>query len=387
VRREGGGAADVRRIFGVDTLACYGQPGSSWAAQAVAALKTIGVAPHGVPCYVDDGTHVGLHGKPFWYDNTLMVYDMGSNWTRMDLHDPNGVAPAEQKFKEIAERLGGDGGGLISIYFHPCEWVHRQFWDAVNFSHGANPPREQWKPPPQLPPEETEAAFRRFGEYVDFMRGRPGVRFVTASDLPMLYPDPVRTGGVTQSELDELAARLTANAVGADFQVVSGRAYSIADQFEMLTLAVGGWIKGEPTRFPLRAEGLLGPDGPPPVASVIAHVDWPAFRDTTFDVLSFVRTQHRVPARVFLGADAVSPADYLVGLARVYEFRRHHDKLPTDEGVVLGKQVELLPARHVAADTPEVFGWVIHKPGFRGSNLLGVARLQTWTLKPAIRAE
>src|SRR6266513_1666159 len=30
IRREGGGAADVRRIFGVDTLACYGQPGSSW---------------------------------------------------------------------------------------------------------------------------------------------------------------------------------------------------------------------------------------------------------------------------------------------------------------------------------------------------------------------
>src|SRR3954462_538040 len=36
VRREGGGAADVRRIFGVKTLGCYGQPGSSWAAQAVA---------------------------------------------------------------------------------------------------------------------------------------------------------------------------------------------------------------------------------------------------------------------------------------------------------------------------------------------------------------
>src|SRR5258708_2035919 len=33
VRREGGGAADVRRIFDVKTLVCYGQPGSSWAAQ------------------------------------------------------------------------------------------------------------------------------------------------------------------------------------------------------------------------------------------------------------------------------------------------------------------------------------------------------------------
>src|SRR5689334_24006933 len=33
-RREGGGAAEVRRTFGLDSLACYGQPGSSWAAQA-----------------------------------------------------------------------------------------------------------------------------------------------------------------------------------------------------------------------------------------------------------------------------------------------------------------------------------------------------------------
>src|SRR5437867_10721976 len=43
VRREGGGAADVRRICGVPTLSCYGQPGSSWGAQAIAALPHIGV--------------------------------------------------------------------------------------------------------------------------------------------------------------------------------------------------------------------------------------------------------------------------------------------------------------------------------------------------------
>src|SRR5256885_4090059 len=63
VRREGDGAADVRRILGVKTLACYGQPGSSWAAQAVAGLKPIGVAPHGGPCYVDEGRPAGMDEK------------------------------------------------------------------------------------------------------------------------------------------------------------------------------------------------------------------------------------------------------------------------------------------------------------------------------------
>src|SRR3974390_1407880 len=67
VRRESPGAADVRRIFAVSELGCYGQPGSSWAPQAIVALKSIGVAPHGVPCYVDEGDHVGLDQQPFWY--------------------------------------------------------------------------------------------------------------------------------------------------------------------------------------------------------------------------------------------------------------------------------------------------------------------------------
>ena len=153
VRREASGAADVRRIFSRDTLVCYGQPGSSWGAQAMAALPQIGVAPDGVPCYVDDGDHVGLGAQPFWFAGVLTVYQMGPNVTRMDLHDPAAVEPAKEKVGQIAGRLRGEGGGLISIYYHPCEWVHREFWDGVNFRRGANPPREQWRPPPQLPPE------------------------------------------------------------------------------------------------------------------------------------------------------------------------------------------------------------------------------------------
>src|SRR2546425_13039917 len=192
VRREGGGAADVRRILAVKTLACYGQPGSSWGSQTIAALKDIGVAPRGVPCYVDEGTHIGLDEKPFCYAGALVVYHMGQNYTRMDLHDPAAVAPARQKVSAIADRLRGDGGGLISIYYHPCEWVHKEFWDGVNFRRGANPPREQWKPPPQRPSEETESAFQRFAEYIDHIRSISGVQFVTASDLPELYPYAAR---------------------------------------------------------------------------------------------------------------------------------------------------------------------------------------------------
>jgi hypothetical protein len=93
-----------------------------------------------------------------------------------------------------------------------------------------------------------------------------------------------------------------------------------------------------------------------------------------------------VPARVFIGADAVSPADFLVGLARVYTRYTGSGSLPVQEGVELGRNVALAPARYVAQDTPDLFGgWIIHKEGFRAPGLLEVARQQTWTLKPAIR--
>jgi hypothetical protein len=386
VRREGGGAADIRRIFDLKTLVCYGQPGSSWAPQAIAALPEIGIAPHGVPCYVDEGDHVGLNQKPFWYAGTLNVYHMGQNYTRMDLHDPAAVEPAKQRVAEIAKRLvTEDGGGLISIFYHPCEWVHKEFWDGVNFRRGANPPREQWKAPPQRTAEETEGAFGRFAEYIDYIHSIPGVRFVTAGDLPLIYPDATHSTGASEKDLGEIAARLVASgSPGLDFIVIDNRAYSAGDQFELLTMAVSQLITGKKVAFPIKVKGLLGPDSVAPQCER-NHLDWLAFRDTTRDVLNYIQTERRVPARVFVGADVVTPADYLVALAGAYDSYRRNGKLPTDEGVAVPSKVELLPARHIAEDTPGVFGgWIIHKEGFRAPKVLEVARLQAWTLKPAI---
>jgi hypothetical protein len=327
-----------------------------------------------------------LKGKPFWYAGALTVYDMGENWTRMELHDPQAVGPATQKVSAIAERLRAEGGGLISIFYHPCEWVHREFWDGVNFRRGANPPREHWRPPPQLSPEETEAAFQRFGEYVDHIRAITGVRFVTASDLPGIYPDPVRTGGTSRRDLRELARRLLGGEAGVDYQVIGGRAYAPADQFELLTLALAQMIDGKTLLWPLSSRGLLGPDRPPPGAHEVTGVSWPAFRDAILDVREFIRVQQRVPARVFLGADAVPPLDFLRAMAWAFDYEGLHGGLPRSETVPLNQVRELLTARHIAPDTPGLFGgWIIHKEGFRAPKILEVARLQAWTLKPALR--
>jgi hypothetical protein len=388
-RREGPGAADVRRILQVPTLACYGQPGSSWAPQAIAALQQIGVTSSAIPCYLDEGSHVGIDNRPFWYCGALNVYHLGPNVTRMELHDPNSVAPAERKVAEIAQRLRAEGGGLISIFYHPCEWIHLQFWDGVNFARGSNPPREQWQSPPQRTAGETEAAFQRFGQYIDSISAL-NVRWITASELPGLYPDKVRSEGATKEDLDELARRIIRNReTGLNYESVNHRIFSLADQFELLAAAAESKALAKPLPLPIKTKGLIGPDAPPPASQeTLTNLDWPRFRDALRDVAQFIEQNGRVPARVFIGSDPMAPADFLVGMAAVWLSDDRSNAAADRPRVPLGRHVKILPERHVAADTPDLFGgWIIHKEGFRAPKVMEQARLQAWTLKPAEAAK
>ena len=90
------------------------------------------------------------------------------------------------------------------------------------------------------------------------------MRFITASDLPGIYSDAVRGSGATEAELGELAQRILAGTNGLDFQRLGGKSFSAADQFELLTLAVGRFAEGRKLKFPLATRGLLGPDGTAP---------------------------------------------------------------------------------------------------------------------------
>ena len=186
-------------------------------------------------------------------------------------------------------------------------------------------------------------------------------------------------------------------AAGVDYQVLSGKAVSPADQFELLATAMGERVGGRTPKYPLAAKGLLGPDSPPgcPLAGAAGEsgqtIAWPAFRDAVVDVRDYLRVHGRVPPRVFIGADSVTPADFLAGLAFAYHFERTHGELPPTTGtwcprVRLGKGLAVLTERHIASEPTGHFDWVIHKADFRPAKILDVARLQAWTLKPAVRS-
>ena len=109
------------------------------------------------------------------------------------------------QFDEYLEDFA-EGGGVVSIYYHPCEFVHKEFWDGVNFRNGANPPREQWKQPPAKTAEESRVAYEVFEGYVRFIKRFPEVQFVTATDLAAVYRDGARGRKFAASEIREIAA-------------------------------------------------------------------------------------------------------------------------------------------------------------------------------------
>ena len=374
-RRERGGVDDVKRIFGTMPT-CYGQPGSSWAPQTYAALPGIGI----LPCYVDDGDHVGVGGRPFRYCGAIVVYKMQDNVTRMDLYGDGGLEKGCKAFEEIHSRLKREGGGLISIYYHPCEWVHRQFWDGVNFSRGANPPRSEWKEPPQRPREETEAAFARFEKYVDFQKSL-GVALVTASELPQIYEDPVRKGPLPLEDLRRAAGE-TARAGKLDWlDIGGGRFLSPADLMAALVETLAGTIEAGVTPKSVPVPEVLGPAEVPP-ATGPEEATWSDFRSAVLDTLHALRARRQVPSRVFLGARAVAPADFLLACARIVADETFGPKtLPV---MVKIHDTVVATADRVAQDSPGIFGgWVIHPEGFRAPRILEMGRLQAWTLKPA----
>src|SRR5205085_447701 len=103
----------------------------------------------------------------------------------------------------------GAGPGRRGAHLRPGADLLRpagQLVDGVNFSKGANPPREQWKVPPQKSPEETKTAYESFETWVRFIKRFPDVQFVTASEAAKLYRDRARGRKFTPADLKAVAA-------------------------------------------------------------------------------------------------------------------------------------------------------------------------------------
>ena len=165
----------------------------------------------GIGMYLDEADHVGIDDQPFYYGGMLNVFKMRSNLARMDLSGGASLAEGKAAFTTAYERLRAKGGGTISIYYHPNEWVQTEFWDAVNFSRGANPAAPTGSSRGRGRPRRPSRPSRDFEQYVRFIKAQPGVRFVTATEL-MTIVRGRRAGRGRSAPADLLATR----AIGAE---------------------------------------------------------------------------------------------------------------------------------------------------------------------------
>jgi hypothetical protein len=373
-RREMPGVRDVQRIFGVQPVA-YGQPGSAWAPQTYPALHDMGIG-----MYLDEADHVGIDDQPFFYGGMLNVFKMRSNLARMDLSGGNSLAEGKARFTKAYDALRAKGGGTISIYYHPNEWVHSEFWDAVNFSRGANPPRDQWKTPGTRPAAETEQAFNDFEQYVRFMKEQPGVRFVTATELIKIYDDKAMMRGFGRDDLARFSRAVQGEIT---FQKLDGYAVSAADVFSVLTSAMTEFIQKNELPPESHVARLYGPSRTyvaPTGSKQSQDFPWRAFAAAVRETADFCKTNTRVPDEIWIGSESLSPADYLATLGHALEEVLATGRAPA---VVSRRTGRFTADRFVAADSPALWGWVIFPEGFHAPHLMELARLQAWTLKPA----
>ena len=108
---------------------------------------------------------------------------------------------------------------------------------------------------------------------------------------------------------------------------------------------------------------------------------WSAFAGAVRDTAAYCRTHRRIPDEVWVGAENMSPADFLATLAGALEQIITTGKTPAD---VERKSGRYTSDRYVAADSPKLWGWIIFPEGFHAPQLMELARLQAWTLKPAL---
>jgi hypothetical protein len=375
-RRERPGFDDVTRIFGRPP-SCYGQPGVSWAPQAYPALKK-----WGVNVYLDDGDHVQLNGKPFWYGGLLNIFHIDAGRQLEQNNDWSNLESAKANFKTLYTQMSADPpGGVVSFMFHPTQLISEVFWDAVNFAHGANPAPSEWKMQPKCSPEQRERAFQYLEGVILYAKSFPGVRFVTASEAYVVCRDKAQGRAFSTAELAQVASQVKP---GITFQVSGDYSLSAGDIFYLLNSLVCRYVSNGAIGKVTLADTPYGPASQAygltmPVGAT--KIGWSQFSRTSIDVNEFITRRRSIPNAVWFGSTAVTPEAYLLALANVAQ-DLVSDARPPDSVKIL--PAELSAAQWVAKDSPSIWEWPIFPPGFHSGHLIELARLQAWTIKPAI---
>ncbi len=368
-RRERRGVDDLIETFG--RVPCtYGQPGGNWSPQVFPVLRR-----WGIPSYVSGFGYVGLDSQPFYYGgipNMSHLYGIGgdrepNNYFGLgfELGTDGALEDYMQRFDAIYDRL--PDGGTISIANHPVQFAAERWWCTD-----------------LKPREQRERGYEQFEGLVKYIGEHPDAEFITAEDLPRIYPDRAAGRVFSAEELHELAVN-----VGTEvyFQRFDGMALSAAELFGMFTRFLGQSVREGRTAPGAVCEHLDGPaDDTGLLLEGWLSLDREDFAESVLDVEDFIRWHGRMPDDVLTEEGETQTPDWFCCAAQMVVSLIESGELP--DGVETGP-AQMRVEEHVdtAAAEGSWRGSMAEGGGFDGSNLLQQARLQAWTLKPAILAE
>ena len=300
--------------------------------------------------YLDAGSHVGLDGKPCYYDGVLNLYQPRSHPAdRLDR--PQGGAAGRGPFHQRPQGAAGRGRRHCQHLLSPLRIRPQGVLGRRQFRARA-PTRRARSGSCRLKSRRRrrKSPTRAFETWIRFIKRFPEVQFITASEAAKLYrdrargrkftfdgPQSHRGGGRRRDQLSEMQRLFAVRFRGVRFaQRVRRGTRRRAD---------AGQSRSEGDRRSVRPEFAGVADG--------TTTDWSQFSRTAADVADFVRKQHRVPGTVWLGSKPVSPEAYLRALAAV-ALDLMDGKQPPE--TIEMKPTKLKAAEDVSDDDPKAMG-------------------------------
>ncbi|MGC8970793.1 MAG: hypothetical protein ACP5K2_01155 [bacterium] len=351
---------------------CYGQPGSSWAPHVYPVLKN-----WGIQVYLDEAEHIGLNEKPFWYCGILNILRLRENTTRLDLKlGYEGIKVGIENFENIFRRLINEDGGVISIWYHPCEFATYEFWDSVNFSRGKNTDRSSWTIPKLKSYERMKKELGYFSEYLNYIASHSDVQILTAREAYSIYFNKAKEELFSTSEIIHLAKEINSKITYYGFDRIT---LSPAEIFYLALSLLVNLIDNNlcivESKFKL-PDTIYGP-----IKRIDSEVIFFNKEDLAFAcrwILEFINKNGRIPEAITIQDKIVSPIDFFATANVLISQLPINTSLPENIKIIKGN---LLLESQVKEEG--VWDWIILPEDFSAPNIIELAKLQTWTLKPA----
>lgn len=358
-RREARGFWDTADITG-QFPASYGQPGASWAPQVYPALRK-----WGVPTYLDSHDIIDLNDMPFWYGGVLNITKLYSTM-RLDLIEDEEKALSEAKaaFDKLCEtkKSGEEKTKFISIYYHPCEFSGTKFWDGINFM-GKNTPACDWKLSPLHPPGKMEELVGRLGKFIGYTLKRDNVEYITSSRT---VGCELRPNAKTSAEdIRDFAGRAENGKV--NYAKLGGRWYCASEILSLMERYL--------SKRHLTANLSYGPEKHEK-SKIGGKLKVRELTHAAREQYSLVFGYRQLPDLYKTSAGLLNPPDMFCALSAAIA-----QNLNEDDELEVTRGAGLAPAALVKDKTDWGGDWIFPER-LDASNLVNMAKLQTWTIRP-----